>query len=53
MTNKSDYLNAAKKTPSQRSAAEQHLVDNAYKHGMTDIKNADYESKRHARIYGD
>lgn len=53
MANKSDYLNAAKKTPNNRSVEEQALVDKAYSVGMTDVKNADHEAKRHAKIYGD
>lgn len=45
-----EMLNAANKTPSQRTAYEQSLVDR----GSADqrVRNADHEAKRNERIFG-
>lgn len=50
MANKDEYLNAAKKRPSQRSSAEQRLVDSG--RNMQDVRNADHEAHRQERIHG-
>lgn len=47
---KDEYLNAAKKSPSARTAAEQHLVDKGK--NMQDVRNADFEAHRHERTHG-
>lgn len=52
MANKDEYLNAAKKAPSQRSTREQQLVDRGLSFGMLDVKNADHDAKRHEKNFG-
>jgi hypothetical protein len=52
MPNKSDYDNAAKKAPSERSAHEQSLVDKGKSAGMQSVKNFDHEAQRNKRIFG-
>lgn len=48
--NKDEYVNAAKKMPSARTAAEQRLVDQGS--NMQEVRNADHEAKRQERVYG-
>lgn len=50
MPTKDEYLNAAKKSPSDRSPAEQALVDRGS--NMQDVRNADFAARRHERTYG-
>lgn len=50
LTTKDEYLNAAKKKPSNRTIHEQGLVDKGS--NMQEVKNADYEAKRQEKIYG-
>lgn len=52
MANKSDHENAAKKTPSNRTVAEQALVDEGVRIGIGDTRNIDVAAKRHESIYG-
>ena len=52
MASKSDYENAAKKLPSNRSVGEQALVDKAYSVGMTNVKNLDHAAKRYEKVHG-
>ncbi len=42
---------AAKKSPGSRTTAEQALVDRNLDNQS--VKNADFEARRHAKIYGD
>jgi hypothetical protein len=41
---KRDYVNAAKKLPSNRSTEEQALVDKGS--NMQEVRNADFEARR-------
>ena len=52
MATEQEYLNAAKKTPSSRSTADQALVDKGIRAGMQSVKNADFNARRHERVYG-
>ena len=50
LATREQYINAAKKTPSNRTVEEQALVDQGS--NMQEVRNADFEAKRHERIYG-
>lgn len=50
MANKEDYVNAAKKLPSNRTVEEQRLVDKGS--NMQEVRNADHEAKRQEKIHG-
>lgn len=52
MATRPEYEEAAKKLPSNRTVADQALVDDAYKSGMVDIKNLDHAAKEHEKTYG-
>ena len=50
MPNRDEYVAAANKSPSARTPAEQALVDRGS--NMQEVRNADFEAKRHERIHG-
>lgn len=50
LPNMDEYLNAAKKLPSARSAAEQALVDRGS--NMQEVRNADFQAHREERVNG-
>lgn len=50
MPNEKDYVDAAKKSPSARSAVEQAMVDRG--RNMQSVRNADTAAREHERIYG-
>jgi hypothetical protein len=50
MVNLQDAKNAANKRPSQRSAAEQRIVDNNM--GNQAVRNADHAAKQEQKTYG-
>ena len=50
MATTQDYLNAANKIPSARTAAEQALVDRGS--NIQAVRNADDEARRQERIHG-
>jgi len=50
LTTKQEAVNAAKKTPSARTAREQQIVDQ--NQGTLEVRNTDFEAKKHERIYG-
>jgi len=50
MPNAQDHINAAKKRPSDRSVADQALVDGG--RGRQDVRNTAFEAERLERIYG-
>lgn len=47
-----EYRNAANTAPSQRSSTQQALVNEAYKNGMTEIKNIDHATQQRVKTYG-
>nr|ALS91323.1 MetaGeneMark_Unknown Function [uncultured bacterium] len=50
MPNRDEMINAAKKTPSQRTVHEQALVDKGK--GDQAVRNADHAAQREERVYG-
>ncbi len=52
MPNNREIMDAAKKTPSNRSTREQQMVDDAKRVGDQNVKNADYEAQRTQKVWG-
>lgn len=52
MATQQEYDQAASKTPSSRTSAEQALVDRGIKAGMQSVKNADNRARTMERTYG-
>lgn len=50
MATTQEYLNAAKKMPSARTAEEQRLVDKGS--NIQAVRNADHEAQRQEKIHG-
>ena len=50
MPTREEYVNAAKVTPSNRTAEQQRLVDQGS--NMQEVRNADDAAKRQERIHG-
>lgn len=50
MTTQQERVNAAKKGPSARDAADQRLVDEGW--GSQEVRNADHEARRQERAFG-
>ncbi len=50
MAGTEDYKQAARTLPKDRSSAQQALVDDAKRNGMTDIKNLDHEAQQTQRF---
>ena len=48
--NEDDYIAAARKSPKDRTAEEQRLVDKGST--MQSVRNADFEARRAKKIFG-
>jgi len=49
MASKEEYLQAAKTQPKDRTTAQQALVDDAKRSGMTDVNNAAVQAENNQR----
>ena len=52
MATEREIMQAANKTPGNRTASEQKMVDDAKRVGIQKVRNADYNSQRIEKVWG-